>query len=99
MTSQQFLDWLEQKLQDAGVEKVVPDEDVLAAAFRTQRRVARLQQILEEARADEDSDDAPVPADLGEQIRECIAGKKEAWDDALWDIVQEQVADEDDEDA
>jgi hypothetical protein len=34
-----------------------------------------------------------------EQIRARITGKKEAWDDALWDIVQEQLEEEDDEDA
>jgi hypothetical protein len=89
MDSQQFLDWLEQKLQDAGVEKVVPDDDVLAAAYRRQRRVAKLQKILEEAMTETD-DDVPVPDDLGDQIRARITGKSEAWDDALWDIVQEQ---------
>jgi hypothetical protein len=96
MDSQQFLDWLEQKLQDAGVEKVVPDADVLKVAYRRQRRVAKLQQILEDALAEED-DDAPVPDDLAEQIRERITGETEAWDDALWDIVQEKLDDEQDD--
>jgi DNA topoisomerase VI subunit B len=96
MDSQQFLDWLEQKLQDAGVEKVVPDADVLATAYRRQRRVAKLQQILEEAMA-EDAAAAPVPEGLVEQLRERITGKTEAWDDALWDIVQEKLDDEEDD--
>jgi hypothetical protein len=95
MTSQQFLDWLEAKLQAAGVEKVVPDEDVLAAAFRQQMRVAKLQKILEQSLAEDD--DAAVPDGLAEQVRERITGKKEPWDDALWDIVREQLADEDTE--
>jgi hypothetical protein len=78
------------------VPRVVPDDDVLATAYRRQRRVAKLQKILEDAMA-EDDDDAPVPDDLAEQIRERITGEKEAWDDALWDIVQEKLDEEEEE--
>jgi Protein of unknown function C-terminus (DUF2399) len=96
MDSQQFLDWLERKLQDAGVEKVVPDDDALAAAYRRQQRVAQLQKILDEAVAEPD-DDAPVPAHLADQIRARITGTAAAWDDALWDIVHAQREAEEDE--
>jgi hypothetical protein len=97
MDSRQFLDWLERKLQEAGVEKVVPEDDVLATAYRRQRRVAKLQQLIDDALAEED-DDAPVPEDLAAQIRERITGEAEAWDDALFDIVQKHLgAEEDDE--
>ena len=64
MDSQQFLDWLERKLQDAGVEKVVPDEDVLAVAYRQLRRVATLQKALEAA-MEEPEAETPVPEALG----------------------------------
>jgi hypothetical protein len=98
MTSQQFLDWLEQKLRDAGVAKVIPEQESLAVAYTTRRRVAKLQRLIDTA-MEEPEDDAPVPDNLAEQIRERITDKTEAWDDALWDIVQEQLPDEDDEDA
>ena len=98
MDSQQFLDWLERKLQEAGVEKVVPDEEALAAAYRRQRRVAQLQQLLEEAMAEPD-DAAPVPDALADQIRARITGTAEAWDDALWDIVRAHRETEEETDA
>ena len=67
-TLQQVTERLERKLQDAGVEKVVPDGEVLAKAYRRQRRIAKLQKLLEKAMAEPD-DDAPIPDDLAEQIR------------------------------
>jgi hypothetical protein len=89
MDSQQFLDWLEHKLQAAGVEKVVPDADALAVAYRQQRRTAKFQKILDEAMAEPDGD-TPVPGDLAEQIRARITNTAAPWDAALWDIVREQ---------
>ena len=56
------------------------------------------QRLIDKA-MEEPEDDAPPPEDLGDQIRERITDKPEAWDDALWDIVQEQLQEEDDEDA
>jgi hypothetical protein len=98
MDSRQFLDWLERKLQEAGVKKVIPEEDVLATAYRRQRRIAKLQKLIDAAMAETD-DDAPIPDDLVEQIRERITGKEEAWDDALWGIAQEQLDEEEETDA
>ena len=89
MDSQQFLDWLERKLQDAGVEKVVPEEDALAVAYRHLQRVARLQQALDAVMAEE-GNVAAVPEALVAKIRERITGTDMAWDAALWEIVREQ---------
>jgi len=98
MDSQTFLDWLEQKLRDAGVAKVIPDQESLAVAYTTQRRVAKLQRLIDKA-MEEPEEGAPVPDDLAARIGERITDKDTAWDAALWDIVREQLADEDDEDA
>ena len=91
MDSQQFLDWLEAKLQAAGVAKVVPDDDALAVAYRHLQRIALLEQALEAARAQPVAE-TPVPADLAAQIRGRITDTAAAWDDALWDIVRAQEA-------
>jgi hypothetical protein len=40
MTSRQFLDWLEGKLRDHGVEKVIPDVALLGTAYRRAQRIA-----------------------------------------------------------
>jgi hypothetical protein len=89
MTSQQFVDWLEEKLQAAGVEKVVPDAETLAVAYRHLTRVAELQDTIDAALADE-APQVEVPADLEDQIRTRITETPDAWDDALWEVVTER---------
>jgi len=88
MDSQQFLDWLERKLQEAGVGKVIPDEDVLAVAWRHLQRVAKLQAALKAAMAETETESS-APEALREQIRERITDTVDPWDAALWDIVRE----------
>jgi hypothetical protein len=34
MTADQFIDWLERKLDEQGIGKVVPDPETLATAYR-----------------------------------------------------------------
>ena len=90
MTSQQFLDWLERKLREAGVQKVVPDEDVLAAAYLRQRRIAHLQKLLDAALTAAE-EEAPVPVNLTAAVRAGVTQHPtSAWDDVLWDMVQDQ---------
>jgi hypothetical protein len=88
MRSDQFITWLEGKFAEVGVEKVVPDDETLADAYRLAVRKAKLQQAIDDARsAIDDEDDAPVPDHLAEHVREAITGKAVAWDEAVWKIV------------
>jgi DNA topoisomerase VI subunit B len=99
MTSRQFLDWLEAKLQAVGVEKVVPDQETLAVAYRHLTRVAALQDTIDAALAEE-APEVEVPTDLEEQIRTRITETDTAsWDEALWDVVVERRNETEDEDA
>jgi DNA topoisomerase VI subunit B len=89
MTSSQFIAWLEGKLAEAGVEKVVPDDDTLVKAYRLAVRKRKLQQAIDTLCAAIDAGpDAQVPEDLADRIREAIDGQPIAWDEALWQIVQ-----------
>jgi hypothetical protein len=89
MRSDQFIAWLEGKLVEAGVEKVVPDDDTLARAYRLALRRSRLQTAIDDALTEiDETPDAPVPDDLAEQIRAKITGTAIAWDDAIWDIMR-----------
>jgi Protein of unknown function C-terminus (DUF2399) len=97
MTSRQFLDWLEEKLQAAGVAKVVPDADTLTRAYQHLTRVADLQDTIDAALA-EPAPPVEVPDDLEAQIRERITETATAWDEALWDVVAERRHDTPDED-
>jgi hypothetical protein len=88
MTSDQFIAWLEQKLVDAGVRKLVPDQAALANAYRRAMRQKRLEEALEEAMGYIDEDeDICIPDDLEACIRARLNGSAKSWDQVLWDLV------------
>lgn len=89
MDSQQFIDWLEEKLQEAGVTKVVPEIETLKAAYRRAVLVARANQKLAEVQAEWNTNghsQVAIPGDLAKQIRELITGTSRSWDDAILDV-------------
>jgi hypothetical protein len=89
MRSDQLIAWLEGKLAEVGVQKVVPDADTLARAYRLARRKSKLQAAIDDALTTIDKEpDAPVPDDLAEQIRAKITGKALAWDEAIWSLMR-----------
>ena len=85
MDSQQFLDWLEQKLHEVGVEKFVPDAQTLAVAYQHQVRKAKLQQIIDTALQTLPTD-VEIPAKLGDIVRAAITNTAVSWDEALWHV-------------
>lgn len=100
MTSDQFITWLEEKLADAGVEKVVPDQAALENAYRRAVRQKRVQAAIEVARAAIDEDEEiPIPSDLEAQIREQLEGSAQAWDQVLWGLVDDEETEDEDGEA
>jgi hypothetical protein len=100
MTSPQFIEWLEQKLAEVGVQKVVPQEDVLAQAYRRAQCIEAVQQAVDEAvqqAVDEavqaaQSDEAVMPADLREQVGAKLAAEPaRSWDEVVAELVREAV--------
>lgn len=92
MTSDQFIDWLEGKLRDAGVAKLIPDGETLADAFE---RASFLQAVNEKAREIERKlagQKIDIPDDLDERIQAKLTESPEtSWDEAIWRIAQEQA--------
>ena len=86
MDSAQFIAWLEARLTEAGVTKVVPDADVLTRAYRRAYRRAVIQEEIDRLLEEEvaDADDIPVPADLEQTTREQLVNSAQAWDDVVW---------------
>ena len=73
-------------MRDYGLEKVVPDDDLLGEAYQAFHRSRRLQDIFEEAESefDETEDEIDVPDDLKEQVREILKKHNDLrWDDAV----------------
>jgi DNA topoisomerase VI subunit B len=83
-----FVSWLETKLTAAGVSKVVPNNDVLAAAYRRAVQLKAVQETIEATIAGTDRVAVAVPDDLAADVLKRIDGTAQAWDDALWEIMQ-----------
>jgi hypothetical protein len=95
MDSDQLVTWLEGKLTAAGVGKVVPDADTLAAAYQRAWRVTQLWKAIDQVLADDSDTPGKVeaPADLASQIDARIQGKTTAWDTAVWELVRDAPPD------
>jgi hypothetical protein len=86
MASDDLIEMIERKLGDYGIEKVVPDDGLLAEAYQAFHRSRQLQDIFEEAESkfDETEDEIDVPDDLKEQVREILKKHNDLrWDDAV----------------
>lgn len=87
MASDQLIAWLEGKLAEHQVRKLVPDAQTLAIAYRRAVRVAHIQKAIDAAIEALPTDEVRLPPDLGEVIERRIAGTAMAWDQALFELV------------
>jgi len=84
MTSRQFIDFLEAKLIEHGVGKVVPSTEALVDAYRLFARGARTRVVVEQAITAMAEEPIATPADLAERVRAWLAEHpEEAWDAAV----------------
>jgi hypothetical protein len=86
MTSGDLVDMIERKLQAYGLEKVVPDEVLLAKTYRAFARSQQLRGKFKqmEQQFDKDAEAAAIPDDLEEQVRAILAENTDLrWDDAI----------------
>jgi hypothetical protein len=84
--SADFVAWIERKLEQHGVAKIVPDQETLMLAWR--RSIAsgyvasRLQSTIHEAQRH--AAEAPVPDDLATLVAAALRGDPvQAWDDVV----------------
>lgn len=87
LVGRKFIDWLEAKLAEAGVEKVIPDKELLEAAFRRAYRQDHLNEAIADAseEATEAAEEASVPDDLAAQVADVFQNGNRglAWDDVI----------------
>ena len=72
MTSRQLVDFVEAKLKQHGIRKVIPDRETLASAYRmfaASDRLFEAFQELQEKLENEDQETINVPDDLEAQIK------------------------------
>jgi hypothetical protein len=99
-TSEDLLAFIEEKLDENGVKKVMPDEATMASAYRRGLEIRtlerRLAKLASEAR--KDAETATVPDDLREQVLELIQEDRALpWDEAVVQVLGDEEADEADE--
>jgi hypothetical protein len=88
MTSDQFIGWLERKLAEAGVEKMIPDQATLEAAYRRAHLRARVQEAIDAAVREARDAEIDVPTNLEQRLRERLPGTASSWDNALWKLAE-----------
>jgi len=87
MTSDQFIEWLESKLEEHGVEKVVPDGDVLCSAYRRALFLQKLDVAQAELAEQIKGDTVALPRDLGKKVRRLLESSPGmSWDAAVWQL-------------
>ncbi len=96
-TSEQLITWIEAKLHEHGVEKVIPDDSTLEMAYRRAVEIqflnGRLQEIAEEARTR--AAEAEVPHELEKLIRDRVAeDPTQPWDQIVADLAERVVKNE-----
>jgi len=88
MASDQLVAFVERKLTEHGVKKIVPDKESQADAYRVFERGYRVKKLIEQEMAKIDSDDVVVPDDLDETVKEILAKEPGLrWTDAIRQIL------------
>ena len=85
-TSPQLIEWLEGKLQQHGIAKVIPDDRELAAAFRRAVQVARINRELPKVvkKAKAEAKNVAVPAGLRQLVKDRLEQSPgQPWDEVV----------------
>ncbi len=101
LPSDTLVEWIESKLKEHGVEKIVPDADFLIKAYRhtkaAQFAEENCENLIEEAR--QHGEEAEVPDDLADRVNKLLQENPELpWDKAIQEIANPNADEEDDED-
>jgi hypothetical protein len=96
MTSDALVEMIERKLEDYGLEKVIPDDDLLTRTYRGIHRSQQLREKFEEMQSkfEENASEIEVPRDLKEQVRAVLDEHRDLrWDDAIQIVLDETQLD------
>lgn len=101
-TGPQFVEFVERKLEEHGVEKVMPDDRTLALAWRRAHQVRKINELIRRTDDEGDDDIPPAPGDLADRIREEFDDDDDdaaqPWDVALSTLVyDDELIDDEDE--
>ena len=90
-TSGDLIAWIEGKLKEHGVEKVIPDEAVLHEAYRRRHQSRYLTDHFDELveRSRQHVENLDIPVDLVERVAQRLRQEPAlSWDDAVGEITK-----------
>ena len=92
MTSDQLVAFIERKLDEHDVNKVIPDRDMLAETYRNGVKARRIERAIKEALAKQKANESSIkmPDDLGGRVIKYLRKHPAAsWDEAVAKIARE----------
>jgi hypothetical protein len=90
MTSDALIEMVERKLEEYGLEKVIPDDGLLDKAYQAFHRSQQLRNKFEKMKDEFKEDEIKVPQNLKKQVRAVL----DEHDDLRWDDAVQIVLDE-----
>jgi hypothetical protein len=86
-----FIEFVENKLEEYGVEKVIPSPDTLASAWRRAKAAKKINRLIERVNS---QDGEKPPADLEQRVRKQLDDEPElSWSEALLEVLDQVEAD------
>jgi hypothetical protein len=90
MTSPQFIAFIERKLTEHGIKKIVPDDDLLSETYKALAASRRLEEIIAEAIKDAEEEDNDIPDDLADKVAAYLKENPTVrWDAAIASILKD----------
>ena len=91
MTSPQFIAFIERKLTEHGIKKIVPGDDLLGETYKALVASRRLEEIIAEAIKDaEEEEDDDIPDDLADKVAAYLKKNPTVrWDAAIASILKD----------
>jgi hypothetical protein len=94
MTSDALIEMIERKLKDYGLEKVIPDDELLGEAYLAFHRSNELREKFEEMESEFEESEIKVPENLKTQVGAIVEKHPDLrWDDALKIVLDETQLD------
>ena len=93
-TSKDFIKWIEAKLKEHGIKKVVPDADTLADAYRRAYLIASINRHVDDFvdEAQQQADEVAIPKRLAARIKKALReNPARPWDAVLAEIAEQDL--------
>src|SRR5262245_9056787 len=95
MASDDLIAMIERKLKKSGIKKVVPDNAMLAEAYRAFHYSKELRAVFEKTEESFQASKVSIPKNLGKQVRKILAEYDDLrWDDAIHIVLDKTKLDQ-----